>query len=88
MTNVEGFYETNEVDFDGAPGVMLVPGNLPNTVKAVPVSQSGGKNIIPSGCMFGGTYIAASDSRFNARCAEITGAPFHGAVPLHDRIEN
>lgn len=39
------------------------------------------------GPMFNGRYIAASDDRFTETVERITGHPFDGAVPLHDRYE-
>lgn len=37
--------------------------------------------------MFGGTYIATSDSRFSDAVQGKTGGYFYGAIPLHDRKE-
>lgn len=65
------------------PLLMLVKGNLPGTVKAVPVDQPEGK----TGPMFGGSYIAGSDSRFSEAVEKLLGHRFYGAVPLHDRFE-
>lgn len=39
------------------------------------------------GPMFGGSYAASSDSRFSRMIADLTGRPFYGAVPVHDRFE-
>jgi hypothetical protein len=37
--------------------------------------------------MFGGTYVASSDTRFRREVERVTGSRFYGAVPLHDRYE-
>lgn len=37
--------------------------------------------------MFGGAYVATSDSRFRELVESVTEAPFYGAVALHDRFE-
>lgn len=39
------------------------------------------------GPMFGGCYIATSDSRFSREVERVLGSPFYGAVALHDRWE-
>lgn len=54
------------------PGVEVAPGVYQPTEEWV---------------MFGGNYAATSDSRFTRAVEKITGAPFYGAVPIHDRIE-
>lgn len=46
--------------------------------------------IIPEDCRGrwmtdGGAYAATSDSRFREACERLTGAPFYGAVAIHDR---
>lgn len=80
-----------------APAVMLVRGAYPGVARVVEAEwMDGGMNggdwverRDPDnvGPMFGGTYVACSDGRFRALVEEITGAPFYGAVPLHDRWE-
>jgi hypothetical protein len=37
--------------------------------------------------MFGGCYVATSDSRFSRKIENLLGFPYYGAVPLHDRVE-
>lgn len=76
-----GFMDPDKAD----AVVKIVPGNRPKTIKAIVVKgpgESGG-----AGPMMGGSYIASSDSRFSAECQRVLGAPFYGAVPLHDRFE-
>ena len=77
ITNVDGPFNPT----DDAPAAKLVKGNLTGTVKIV-MEENEGQQI-----MFGGCYVATSDSRFNRKIEEITGPPFYGAVPLHDRVE-
>lgn len=69
--NIAGPFEPNA----DAPAVKLVVRNLygKRVIHAEPVA--------PGHYMFGGCYIATSDSRFS----EATG--FYGAVALHDRSE-
>lgn len=68
-----------------APAFRLEPGNLRGTAKLVPVEQPPNKT--HAGPMFGGNYGATSDGRFNRAVERITGAPFSGAVPIHDRFD-
>lgn len=79
VVNVEGPFDPT----DDCPAVMLVKGNLPGTVKIVPLDEMG----TGSWTMFGGNYAATSDSRFTAAVEKITGGRFYGAVPVHDRVE-
>ena len=37
--------------------------------------------------MFGGNYASTNDSRFSAKCKQLLGSGFYGAVAVHDRIE-
>ena len=59
------------------PEMVLMPGNLGSTWKAIP------KTLVLPGVwtMFGGHYITTSDSRLS----EIIGRP--AVVPIHDRVE-
>ena len=61
----------------------LERGNLPGTVKIVPVNQP------PRSCgpMFGGAFVYTSDSRFSSAVDKLCGSQQSGAVPLHDRFE-
>lgn len=94
LVNVEGPFEPTEE----APAALLIHGNLRDTVKIVPavqdtvedgdwfprVSMSGGRDIGP---MFGGCYVATSDSRFGQAVERLLGHRYSGAVALHDRFE-
>ena len=66
-----------------APAVRLERGNLPGTVKIVPVAKPEGG----VGPMFGGAYVATSDGRFEYAVERLLGHRFYGAVPLHDQYE-
>lgn len=77
LTNVEGPFEPS----DDCPAALLLPGNLKGTVKVVPDGM-GGRSV-----MFGGCYVATSDSRFSEAIEAIIGARFYGAVAFHDRVE-
>lgn len=37
--------------------------------------------------MFGGNFLATSDSRFWELCEKLGASRFHGAVAIHDRVE-
>ena len=68
---------------DEAPAIKLVKGNLPGTIKAVPV-------VTPSGVlgpMMGGSYVVSSDGRFADEVERILGYKSSAPVPLHDRFE-
>jgi hypothetical protein len=88
IVNIAGPFTPDE----DTPAVMLVPGNLRGTVKAVPAVPIG-DGYVPMapadmiGPMDGGTYVATSDSRFGDKIAELCGVRFYGAVALHDRYE-
>lgn len=75
----EGIPEVFEAN--GLPVLKLVKGNLPGLAKLVPAGMEG------KWFMFGGNYAATSDSRFSKAVEKITGAPFSGALPIHDRVE-
>lgn len=81
VVNAEGPYEPT----DDAPGVRLEPGPL-GTIRAVPVDGGGSEK--PCGPMFGGAYIATSDSRFGDAVAQVLGRRLYGAIALHDRYES
>jgi hypothetical protein len=80
VVNVNGPFDPT----DDTPAVMLVKGNMPGTVKIVPVEELDKG----SWTMFGGNYAATSDSRFSQAIEKIVGGRFYGAVPVHDRVEN
>jgi len=77
VTNVEGPFEPK----DDCPAVTLEPGVFPGTVVLTPLEVQGKSR------MFGGNYAATSDSRWCNAVERITGNPFYGAVPVHDRVE-
>jgi hypothetical protein len=88
-----GVQEVLVVNADGPfqpqPGDQLVRlegGYAGAAVRAVPINANGSK---APGLMFGGRYIASSDSRFGQAVERERGdgAQFYGAVPLHDRLE-
>ncbi len=79
IVNVEGPYDPTPT----APAVMLVPGAFAGTALVVPYHKPEGY----VGPMMGGTYVATSDSRFSSAVERLTGHPFYGAVPFHDRFE-
>ena len=62
---------------DGEPELVLMPGNLVGTWKAIP------KTLVDAGAfpMFGGHYVGTSDGRLS----EIVGRP--AMIPVHDRVE-
>jgi hypothetical protein len=82
VTNIEGPSKPSK----DSPGVSLESGPL-NTVVARPNEGCGDDRLI--GPMFGGCYIATSDSRFGQKVTELLGSGrhFYGAVALHDRYE-
>lgn len=91
IVNVDGPFEPT----DDAPGVELVSGNLPGTVKIVPTVETlqalydyERRGIGP---MMGGCYVGTSDSRLGQAIRKLTGdrpgAHREGMVALHDRYE-
>lgn len=85
VVNAEGPFEPNE----DAPAVAIRPGHGGRgMVHAVPVQETPEGGWETDGHpMMGGAYIATADSRFRQLVEKMTGAPFYGAVPLHDRFE-
>lgn len=84
------FHEVTIVNVEGpcdpspaAPAVKLVPGAFVGTALIVPCNKPEGR----IGPMMGGAYVATSDSRFSNAVERLTGHPFYGAVPFHDRFE-
>lgn len=87
VVNADGPFEPEDHRGDSVVQlVKLVGGYAGSAVKAVPINANGSH---ASGLMFGGRYIASSDSRFGAAVERERGdgARFYGAVPLHDRYE-
>ena len=87
VVNIDGPFDPTE----DAPAVMLVPGNLRGTVKVVGAVEEHGDwiedySLVSVGPMFGGTYVATSDSRFAEAIRAITGN-YENIAPLHDRWE-
>jgi len=85
VVNVDGPFEPTV----GRPAVFIKEGTFKGTIKCVPAvkSLSGEYEEDTRWFMMGGTYIATSDSRFSAKCKELVGQSFYGAVPFHDRYE-
>lgn len=82
LVNADGPFEPTQ----DSPAVIMVKGNLPNTVKIVPAERSGDGWVPVHGWfMFGGTYLAG-DSRVD-KLAESLGAPNVGIYAFHDRME-
>jgi hypothetical protein len=86
IVNAEGPFKPG----DALPAVMLVvgPGGGGHViaVPAVP-SHAVGWREEERGCrMFGGSYVAASDSRFSDLVRRLGGQPYT-AIGLHDRFE-
>ena len=77
LVNVDGPFNAD----DNIPAALLVPGNLPNTVKIIPANVNENKTCV----MFGGNFAYSSDARFNDAVEKIAG--YRGAVQVHDRIE-
>lgn len=62
--------------------VLQLESHYPGICRLVPISLP--KFKCP---MFGGAFGSTSDSRFTEAVEKLTGAPFYGAVPIHDRVE-
>jgi hypothetical protein len=77
LINVDGPFNPD----DDKPAALLVPGNLPNTVKIIPANVNQNKTWV----MDGGNFAYSSDARFNNAVEKIAG--YRGAVSIHDRIE-
>ncbi len=82
VANAEGPFDKN-VDPLKEPAVVIEAGPL-GSIRAVPLDANGAPR---RDVMFGGRYIASSDSRFRELCQEASGFAFYGAVALHDRCE-
>lgn len=80
VTNAEGPFEPTP----DCPAVVLVPHRtLKGAIHAISaIDQASGK-----WTMFGGNFLASSDSRFWELCERLGASRFHGAVSIHDRIE-
>lgn len=81
LVNVEGPFEPRE----DCPAAYLAKTPYGHA-KIVPAGADG--EIETRWTMMGGNYGATSDSRFNQAIEKLTGRPFYGALPIHDRIEN
>lgn len=77
LINVAGPFEPS----DKYPAATLCAGYVKGSAIIKPVTAHGKRG------MFGGAYVATSDSRFSEAVEKLIGAPFYGAVPLHDRFE-
>lgn len=80
IVNIDAPFEPRE---DCPPVKLIKNTSGSNNVVIVPVEELEKK----SWTMFGGSYCASSDSRFNEKIKELTGKDFYGAVPIHDRVE-
>lgn len=68
------------------PPVMIVKGNVPNSVKCVPAHNVNDEwKPIPGWWMHGGTYVGTSDSRLGNLVERF--APRESFVSFHDRKE-
>lgn len=89
VVNADGPSEPDE----RRPAVMVVKGAYPGLARVIEAERLEGAGWVAKrdpyllGPMFGGAYVACSDARFTRLVETITGAPFYGAVPLHDRWE-
>lgn len=87
IVNVPGPFEPTEE----APAACLVRGARAGIVRVVPARLHESGKWIPDThnhmVMFGGSYVATSDSRWTAAIEAIIGSAFYGAVALHDRVE-
>lgn len=86
VVNIPGPFEPTS----SAPAVLLLPGNGPGYVRAVPAEQDDSGTWRPVregvGPMAGGSYIGTSDSRWSEALRKMGATP-GVAVPLHDRFE-
>lgn len=85
LVNVGGPFNPNE----SSPPALLVEGpyKTPRIVPAVYDEHAKNWKEAPGWHMMGGNYAASSDGRFTEAVEAITGAPFYGAVAIHDRVE-
>tara|TARA_Y100000361_G_scaffold30589_1_gene25436 strand:- start:1036 stop:1401 length:366 start_codon:yes stop_codon:yes gene_type:complete len=81
ITNIDAPFEPSK-EYPAAKLVVEKHFKYP-TVRVVP------QELLDAGAwsMMGGSYVAASDSRFNETIEKLTGHTFYGAVALHDRTE-
>lgn len=90
LVNVRGPFQPS-AEF---PAALLLLNRVPGSVRIIPAelvgedpSRLASWKPAPGWPMFGGNYAASSDSRFGEAIERILGAPFYGAVPIHDRYE-
>lgn len=86
--NIKGFCVTNiEGPFEPCseyPSAKLIKNEYThgNTATIVP------EEVEDEWTMFGGNFASSCDSRFSRAVGEIFGTfSFHGAIPIHDRVE-
>ena len=86
LVNVEGPFDPENHKGKLA---FLKQGVFPGTAVIVPAcwAEIGEYIPVPEWTMMGGNYGGTSDSRFTKAVEKITGHPFYGALPIHDRIE-
>lgn len=80
VVNADGPFEPS----DDCPAVMIVPHR---TVKGAIHAISLHHHETKQWTMFGGNYLASSDSRFWELCERLGASRYHGAVAIHDRVE-
>lgn len=88
VVNVDGPFEPSA----DCPAVLL-ESHVPGCVRIVPAIESKEYKDVyfhdkDKHAMFGGNYGACSDSRFAAKCEQLVGGGFYGAVAIHDRYES
>lgn len=79
-----------EGPFDPTPErpAVIIESHVAGCLRAIPATDDGKPKKFPgAGPMFGGTYVACSDSRFSQKVAQLLGHKFYGAVAFHDRFE-
>jgi hypothetical protein len=88
-----GYPVRRRVDYDAAAIFPAIPARprvtlrkCNGTVHLVPCDEYG-KPLDQVWWTFGGNYAASCDSRVYRAVEALTGAPFHGALAVHDRHE-
>ena len=80
VVNADGPFDPS----DEYPAVVIVPHRtVKGAIHAVSVEHHEAKKWT----MFGGNYLASSDSRFWELCERLGASRYHGAVAIHDRVE-
>jgi hypothetical protein len=71
----------------GDAAALIVKGYYAGSAKVVPAYFENGEWLPNESGMFGGTYCAASDSRFGDTVERVAGYRWLGALAIHDRFE-